>query len=46
MRAPMMMPWLVSQGVKAAMAPTLLVLNVQAAYWQTWHDVWRGGYGR
>ena len=27
--------------VKQMFAPVLFVLNVQAAYWQTWHQVYR-----
>lgn len=41
LRAPKLMPWYIAQGVKACFAPTLFVLNLQAAYWETWHSVYR-----
>lgn len=41
MRPPMLLPWWVAQSVKLAVSPTILALNVQAAYWETWHQVWR-----
>lgn len=41
MIAPKITPRLISMAVKAAVAPAIFVLNVQAAYWQTWHAVWR-----
>lgn len=41
MRAPMMLPWWIAQAVRAAAAPAVFALNVQAAYWQTWHEVFR-----
>lgn len=34
-------PRYIAQAVKAMVAPTLFALNVQAAYWETWHQVWR-----
>ena len=40
-RTPMLMPWCIAQSVKLAVSPVILALNVQAAYWETWHAVWR-----
>lgn len=40
-RAPMLTPWWIARAVKLAAAPVIFSLNVQAAYWETWHAVWR-----
>lgn len=31
----------IALAVKAAFAPAIYCLNIQAAYWQTWHAVFR-----
>lgn len=41
MRAPMLMPWWIARAVKLSVAPVILALEVQAAYWETWHAVLR-----
>lgn len=40
-RPPMLMPWWIAKAVRTACAPVLFGLHVQAAYWETWHAVWR-----
>lgn len=34
-------PWHIAQAVKAGIAPLCFILSVQAAFWETWHAVWR-----
>jgi hypothetical protein len=34
-------PWYIANSVKLAFSPVVLSLNVQAAFWDTWHSVWR-----
>lgn len=40
-RPPMLQHWLVARPIRFAFAPAIFFLNVQAAYWETWHAVWR-----
>ena len=36
-------PRLISQAVKVATMPTIIAMQTVAAYWATWHAVYRGG---
>lgn len=40
-RPPMLQHWLIARPIRLAFAPAVFLLNVQAAYWQAWHDVFR-----
>lgn len=41
MIAPKIMPRAISMAVRAAVAPVVFMLNVQAAYLDAWHAVFR-----
>lgn len=34
-------PWHIAQATRAVFTPIVIALNVQAVYWETWHQVWR-----
>lgn len=36
-----LMPWYIAQAVRAAFAPTIIALEVQAVFWNTWAAVYR-----
>lgn len=40
-RPPMLQHWAIARPVRLAFAPAIFWLNVQAAYWETWHAVFR-----
>lgn len=41
MRPSMQVPWYIAKYVKMCYAPIVFSLEVQAAYWDTWHKVFR-----
>lgn len=41
LRPSIQQPRIISNAVKQLFAPVLFVLNIQQAFWTTWHQVYR-----